>query len=196
MHILSQILLPILSLFTVIAVASTQAAASTADILYWPLTSAQPSLLARVSYDPTTLKSEVLSYSYSSLPVTAKPEEDVVRVGLYTSSPTDSKQKHWVGSLTSLSALVGEKEKGQTPTIRLHVGGKGEVYHVSVKTGSVEEAAAVAAKSGAGEGGDPAVVEVVAATTGPRPHLNRPVVVATPDGKGAEEVVEKTFFQK
>ena len=180
MLLLSQLILPLLSLLTVLVVASTPA--STADILYWPLTSAQPSLLARVSYDPTTLESDVLSYS-SSLPVKKSSSEDVVRVGLYTSSPTDP--KHWVGSLTSLSALAGGA--GHVPTIRLHLGAAGEVYHVSVKTSLLEEGAV-------SEGGDP-VVEVVAATAGPRPHLNRPVVVS-PDGKGSEEVVEKTFFQK
>lgn len=194
MHLLSQILLPLLSLLAVVVVASTSAstpaAPSTADILYWPLPSAQPSLLARVSYDPTTLKSDVLSYSQSLSGSEGKSKskstEDVVRVGLYTSSPNDP--KHWIGSLTSLSALGGAK--GQVPTIRLHVGEAGEVYHVSVKTVAVEDSAA-----GADAAAESPVVEVVTATAGPRPHLNRPVVVS-PDGKGSEEVVEKTFFQK
>lgn len=189
MHLLSQIILPLLSLLTVVVVASSSTPASTTDILYWPLTSTQPSLLARVSYDPTTLKSDVLSYS-SSLPVknpSSEDSQDVVRVGLYTSSPSDS--KHWVGSLTSLSALAGGAD--QVPTIRLHLGAVGEVYHVSVKKSALEEGAV---SEGAASGGDP-VVEVVSATAGPRPHLNRPIVVS-PEGQGSEEVVEKTLLQK
>lgn len=194
MHLLSQIILPLLSLLTVVVVASSSTPASTTDILYWPLTSTQPSLLARVSYDPTTLKSDVLSYS-SSLPVknpSSEDSQDVVRVGLYTSSPSDS--KHWVGSLTSLSALAGGAD--QVPTIRLHLGAVGEVYHVSVKKSALEEGAVSegAVSEGAASGGDP-VVEVVSATAGPRPHLNRPIVVS-PEGQGSEEVVEKTLLQK
>ncbi|CAG8905731.1 unnamed protein product [Penicillium nalgiovense] len=37
-------------------------ASLSADILYWPLGSPQPSVLAHISYDPASLKSDVVSY--------------------------------------------------------------------------------------------------------------------------------------
>ena len=74
------------------------------------------------------------------------------------------------------------------PTVQLHLGPRNEFYHVSVKLSSSLSSETSAAES------EP-VVELVPSTAGPRPHLNRPIVVS-PDGQGPQEVVEKTLFQK
>jgi hypothetical protein len=152
-----------LLIISVIADAST-------DVFYWPVGAAQPSVLARIAYDPASLKSELLSYH----PPT--DADGLIRVGLYTSTPTNSKQ--WIGSLVSAASLIGENQ----PTLRLHLGPASDVYHVSV-----------ASSTGAKVTGPQ--VELVSSQSGVQPHLNRPVVVS-PDGGNTEEVVEKSFLQK
>jgi hypothetical protein len=150
---------------------------STTEILYWPLGSTKPSILARVAYDPTSLKSNILTYN------PPKPDShadgDLVRLGLYTTTPTNPKQ--WTGSLVSLSSLTGG-----APTLRLHLGpgSESEVYHVSV-----------AAFEPLAQKGSEAAVELVVSEAGAQPHLNRPVVVRA-DGQSVEEVPEKTLIQK
>ncbi|CAG7946868.1 unnamed protein product [Penicillium salamii] len=110
------LLLSVLSLFN----AFTNALAT--DILYWPLGS-EPSLLARVSYDPTSLRSDVAFH-----PPALK--EDLVRIGIYTSAT------QWVGSLVSASSLIGN------PTFRLHLDSAHQVYHVSLSAESATAATA------------------------------------------------------
>lgn len=188
MHLHLQLILPILSLLALVVASSSPSSPfpphpSAADILYWPLASSQPSLLARVSYDPTSSSADVLSYSPPKS-TGSSGSEDFVRVGLYTSTPSDS--KHWVGTLASVHSLVDGA--GSKPTVQLHLGPQNEVYHVSVKFSSSLSSETSAAES------EP-VVELVPSTAGPRPHLNRPIVVS-PDGQGPQEVVEKTLFQK
>jgi hypothetical protein len=141
------------------------------DVYYWPIGAANPSVLARIVYDPASLKSELASYH----PPT-DTRDGLVRVGLYTSTPANSKQ--WIGSLVSVASLIGEDR----PTLRLHLGPPSDVYHVSV-----------ASSTGAKAAGPQ--VEVVSSQPGVQPHLNRPIVV-NPDGGNTEEVVEKSFLQK
>ncbi|KAJ5778558.1 hypothetical protein N7520_001804 [Penicillium odoratum] len=160
-----------LSLLGAISLLIASVIAESSDIFYWPVGSPQPSLLARVAYDPASLKSELLSYH----PPTSSSTDDLVRIGLYTATPSNPKQ--WSGSLVSLSALTGD---GQ-PTIRLHLGPAHELYHVSL-----------ASMSGKTSGPQ---VQLVSNEPGTQPHLNRPVVVS-PDGSNPEDVPEKTFFQK
>ncbi|GLI80057.1 hypothetical protein PoHVEF18_008405 [Penicillium ochrochloron] len=155
---------------------------STTEILYWPLGSTTPTTLARVAYDPTSLKSNILSYN----PPKPNPDShadglDLIRLGLYTATPSNPKQ--WSGSLVSLSSLTGAE---YAPTLRLHLGPgpKSEVYHVSV----------AAFEPVSQNGGEPSV-ELVVSEAGAQPHLNRPVVVR-PDGQSVEEVPEKTLIQK
>lgn len=157
---------------------------STTEILYWPLGSTQPSILARVAYDPTSLKSNILAYN----PPKPNPDhsassadDDLVRLGIYTTTPHNPKQ--WSGSLVSLSSLTGAE---YPPTLRLHLGPgpKSEVYHVSV-----------AASEPVSQKSSEPSVELVLSEAGAQPHLNRPVVVG-PDGQNAEEVPEKSLFQK
>ena len=182
----SPAILAVLTILVCFAVASSQPAA--ADILYWPVASPQPSTLARVSYNSTSLKSEVLSYSppvASGKPPSAEdPSGDLIRVGLYTSTPSDP--KHWVGTLTSLSSLAGGGN--QKPAIQLHLGPTHEVYHVSLRLSSLSSSNTTTVETNP-------VIELVRTETGPRPHLNRPIVV-NPDGQGPQEPIEKTFLQK
>jgi hypothetical protein len=158
----------ILSVFSLLLSVS----AFSTEILYWPVGSSQPSVLARVSYDPTSLKSDVVSYQ------PPKDKDGLVRVGLYTSTPTNNKQ--WVGSLVSLSSLAGNEQ----PTFRLHLGPANDVYHVSLSAPSVTQESASGPQ-----------VEIVSNESGTRPHLNRPVVVG-PDGQNPEQPEEKSLLQK
>lgn len=178
--------LAILAILVCFAVASSQPTA--ADILYWPVASPQPSTLARVSYNSTSLKSDVLSYSPPAVasgkpPSTEDPFGDLIRVGIYTSTP--SEPKHWVGTLTSLSSLTGGGN--QKPAIQLHLGPTQQVYHVSLRLSSSSSNTTTTET-------DPDI-ELVPTEAGPRPHLNRPIVV-NPDGQGPQEPIEKTFLQK
>ncbi|OJJ84891.1 uncharacterized protein ASPGLDRAFT_66355 [Aspergillus glaucus CBS 516.65] len=184
----SPIILPILSSLVLFVAAASSSEQAATDILYWPVASHQPSTLGRVSYDPTSLESNVLSYSPPAASRKTTDAEDhtdkLVRVGLYTSTPANPKQ--WVGTLTSLSSLTGVGDA--KPTIQLHLGPSNEVYRVSLRLSSSSSS------SDATEGIKPGV-ELVRTESGPRPHLNRPIVIS-PDGQGPQEVVEKTFFQK
>lgn len=162
------------SLLGALALLIVSVLADSSEILYWPVGAAQPSLLARIAYDPASLKSEVVSYH----PPTDAPT-DLLRVGLYTTTPTNPKQ--WTGSLVSFSSLTGDENP---PTFRLHLDPANTVYHVYLATSSD-----TAAKTTGPQ------VELVQSAPGTQPHLNRPVVVS-PDGQNTEEVVEKSFLQK
>ncbi|KAJ5806965.1 hypothetical protein N7474_010557 [Penicillium riverlandense] len=155
--------------FSLLATAS--ASSLSTDIFYWPVGAASPSVLARVTYDPVSLQSDLVSYT----PPSDKHRDELVRVGLYTSTPANPKQ--WVGSLVSGSSFAEHQ-----PALRLHLGPNSEVYHVAV----------AAAKASATA---PQVV-LVSNAAGTQPHLNRPVVVGPDYGQDTEQVVEKTFFQK
>lgn len=169
--------LPILLLLSFVSLALSQSI--TTDLFYWPLSAPKPALLARIAYDPTSLKPELLSYTPP--PVSEDlPDNQIVRVGLYTSTPASPNQ--WVGSLTSLAAL----REHDAPILQLHLGPSKEVYHVSVMSANVSTTSPSSSSP---------IVELVGPETGPRPHLNRPVVVG-PDGANPDEPVEKTFFQK
>lgn len=170
MHLLALLGAISLLLISCLADAST-------DLLYWPVGASQPSILARVTYDPATLSSEVVSYH----PPTDDARNNLVRVGLYTATATRPKQ--WTGSLVKSSSLNGH---GQHPTFRLHLGPANEVYHVSLAASSDSKTQAMASGPR---------VELVRSTPGTQPHLSRPVVVR-PDGENTEEVAEKSFLQK
>ena len=169
-------LLPLLLGAITLLITSTLATSlpSSTEIFYWPVGAAQPSVLARVAYDPTSLKSTVLAYN----PPKPNDADTLVRLGLYTATPTNPKQ--WTGSLVSLSSLAGAQH---APTLRLHLGPASEVYHVSL-----------AAFEPAAKTSEPRV-ELVVSESGPQPRLNRPVVVG-PDGQNPEEVPEKSLLQK
>ncbi|KAE8338943.1 hypothetical protein BDV24DRAFT_137230 [Aspergillus arachidicola] len=151
------------------------------DILYWPITSSEPSIFARVSYDPTSLESDVISYSP---PNAVQPESPaLVRIGLYTSNGIDPEQ--WTGTLTSWSAIA--ESDGQRPMLQLYLDSSNKVYHVALTLSLLESTVASNTTS--------PIMKIIPLEAGPRPHLNRPVVVS-PDGTNPEDVAEKTFFQK
>lgn len=147
---------------------------SATDIFYWPVGAPQPSVLARVAYDPAKLEPELLSYHPPSTP------QGLVRVGLYTATPTNPKQ--WTGGLVSGGLFTGDER----PTLRLHLGPRNEVFHVSVVATTVTTKKTRT---------DTPLVQIVPSGSGTQPHLNRPVIV-NPDGGNPEEVEEKTFLQK
>lgn len=185
----SAVLYVIFSLIVWTADSSSSALPATADILYWPLTSPQPSILSRVSYDPASLKSSILSYTPPQNAIGAEQSkvdyhtDDLVRIGLFTSTPANPKQ--WVGSLASLSALTSNRD--QKPTLQLHLGPNNQIYHASLSLSSSNNDNTSSTRD--------LDIELISNEAGPRPYLNRPVVVS-PDGTGTEEVAEKTFFQK
>jgi hypothetical protein len=173
----------VLSISLVLLFLSSVALASYApqlEILYWPVSNPQPSVLAHVSYDPASLKSDLIDYTP---PNAVETSEDLVRVGFYISTPSNPKQ--WVGTLTSLAALRGVNV--HKPTLRLHISPSNEVYSVSLASDSSVTASSSSV--------DNLHLQLVTDELGPRPLLNRPIVVG-PDGKNPEEVPEKTLFQK
>ncbi|KAL1979908.1 hypothetical protein VTN96DRAFT_4993 [Rasamsonia emersonii] len=169
------------------AVAQSTTLPASADVFFWPVASPQPSLLAQVAYDPSTLETSVLSYNppedANRTPVGGDGgAENLIRIGFFVPTPSNSKQ--WVGSLISRSSLAGEviTDDQSRPKLLLHLSPANELYHVSFTLPSNHSSSMLD-------------VDLVHADAGPRPHLNKPVVLG-PDGKDKEEVAEKTFFQK
>ncbi|KAJ5788076.1 hypothetical protein N7457_003066 [Penicillium paradoxum] len=156
------------ALALLIAVAN---ASLSTDILYWPIGSTQPSILAHLSYDPISMKSDIISYH----PPKVDQSDSLVRLGLYTSA---TNQKQWVGSLVSLSSLASE------PTFRLHLGPANEVYSVSLSASSITQHPTSGPQ-----------VNLIPNESGTSPHLNRPVVVR-PDGQNSDQPEEKSLLQK
>jgi len=180
--------------------ASTSTFPASAEIFYWPLAAPEPSLLARISYDPSTLESQVVSYTPPDAATRVRlrdeeGEEDLVRIGLFVDTTPANDAKRWVGSLTSWSSLVAvgnlkkkgsDNDNGENSSLLLHLGPSEELYHVSLsRTQSSSPSSASV----------PVAVDFARSEPGPRAQLNKPVVLG-PDGKGPEEVPEKSFFQK
>ncbi|KAL4888534.1 hypothetical protein BDV59DRAFT_188407 [Aspergillus ambiguus] len=170
-------LLLFLSLFLSLSLAQS----ITTDLFYWPLSAPKPSLLARIAYDPTTLKSDLLAYTPPALSNSEADTDQLVRVGLYTSTATSPSQ--WIGTLSSRAAL----REDHAPILQLRLGPSNEIYHVAVISAAISNVSPSTDKAPA--------VQLLLPEPGPRPHLNRPVVVG-PDGTNPDEPVEKTFLQK
>ncbi|KAG9379562.1 hypothetical protein A1F94_009918 [Pyrenophora tritici-repentis] len=97
----------------------------------------------------------------------------LLRVGL-----TDSVSGPWRGVLTSAASFSDQYHK----KFVIHVDDKGEPYHIGFRTrvkGSEEEVE----------------VEIVKKNDGPKPVLNKPIVLNA-DGKVDGKEPEKTFLQK
>ncbi|KAF2205008.1 hypothetical protein GQ43DRAFT_344654, partial [Delitschia confertaspora ATCC 74209] len=84
--------------------------------------------------------------------------------------------------LTSASTFTPSYKK----KFLLHVDEKGEVYHIGLST---------SARAQRSETEDEVEVEVVRRGAGPRPVLNKPVVLNR-EGRVEGKEVEKTFLQK
>lgn len=147
---------------------------NTIDVFAWPLSASTSQSLAQVSYTYPSLNVTVKSYTSPSLP----GNEELVRVGFYR-SPSES----WSGVATSSLNFGADRQK----TLRLHLDGQGEVYHIGF--GALPGTAAPSSDA------EQLLVEIVKQTPGPQPHLNKPVVVNA-DGQVDEKEPEKSFFQK
>lgn len=129
-----------------------------------------PIPLAQIEYDADTSTGILASYtppkgSYSS--------EQLLRVGL-----DDPSSSTWRGVVTSAASFADEYKKKFT----IHVDEKGEPYHIGFST------------SARGQGAE-AEVEIVRRGVGPKPVLNRPIVLNA-EGKIDSKEPEKTFLQK
>ncbi|PGH00492.1 hypothetical protein AJ79_08183 [Helicocarpus griseus UAMH5409] len=186
-----------LSLSALLSSASASSTLST-EIYYWPLSSSSsdPSSLAKISYDPSTLHATVDSYTPPTDTNTdTDNSNDLLRIGLYKE---DSSQ--FVSTLTSLSLFSNNlRHHQQQNTLLLHLDQNNKVYHATLipSTSSDTTRAATNGNKNSGKNGENTglKVEFVRSSPSPNPHLNRPVVLNA-DGNAPEEVVEKTFFQK
>lgn len=171
----------LLALSAPLIYASRSEYTDSAIISIQPLQSKEaPIQLAEVSYNPSTLSSEITNYIPPILEeILIDTTSQLLRVGIY--DPSLQKWKSSV-SVTSTSSF----EKGYSPTIVLSLGKQGEVIGVAVKSSMVD----------AGQTRDfgPKVM-VRGVVEGKKPELNRPVVL-NPEGKIEVEVPEKTLLQK
>lgn len=143
-----------------------------AKIFAWPLSAEEPQRLATVSY--TSTNASIKSYT----PPTIPPDDDIVRVGYFHNSG------EWSGVATSASNFAANKPK----TLQILVNQNGELYHLGFRPS--EPVSQGKGKSTVQD----FTVEVVQITPGPKPALNKPVVV-TADGEEEKEP-EKSFLQK
>lgn len=129
-----------------------------------------PIPLAQINYDAETTTGTLSSYTP---PTGSYSPDHLLRVGL-----GDIKTGHWRGVLTSGASFKDDFKK----KITLHIDEKGEPYHV----GFSSEPRGT---------GDEVEVEVVKREAGPKPALNRPIVLNA-EGKLDDKEPEKTFLQK
>ncbi|KAF2872225.1 hypothetical protein BDV95DRAFT_571796 [Massariosphaeria phaeospora] len=129
-----------------------------------------PIPLAQIDYDAATSAGSLTSYTP---PTGAFTPEHLLRICL-----TDSKSGSWRGVVTS-AASFGEQ---YTKKFTIHVDDKGEPYHVGFGTS-------------ARDAGDEIMIEIVKRGAGPKPVLNKPIVLNA-EGKLDDKEPEKTFLQK
>ncbi|TQS34263.1 hypothetical protein Golomagni_05361 [Golovinomyces magnicellulatus] len=171
-------------LATLNLVHATELAQKTATISFQPIGTDnwEPRTLATITFDSLSLDTELTFYEtplaselfYTDHP----PRSKYLRLGIY-----DVVNASWASSTTLTS-----KEnfaKGYSPTITINFDTEGEIIGVSVKGHRID----------AGETRDfGPKIKVVQMTKGPRPYLNRPVVLK--EGKVEEIIPEKSFLQK
>ncbi|KAJ4305208.1 hypothetical protein N0V90_000739 [Kalmusia sp. IMI 367209] len=129
-----------------------------------------PIPLVQISYDADQTTGTVVSYTP---PQGSYAPDHLLRIGIH-----DTKSGSWKGVVTSAASFAEEYKK----RFVVHVDDKGEPYHVGFG----------ASLKGAGEELE---VEVVKREAGPKPVLNKPIVLNA-DGKIDAKEPEKTFFQK
>lgn len=179
----------ILAYTTTVTLAATSLPFST-SIYSWPLASETPTLLAGISYDPTTLATSLDSYHS---PKTSGADNDLLRLGLYNKDT-----KEWTGTLTSLSSLPASSSdttaKNTTLTLHLSPSNPTEIYHVSLASSS-----SASTNANADNNDNPLQISLLRPTTGPIPQLSKPMAPkqAGANGQGEDgEEEEKTLFQK
>lgn len=133
--------------------------------------------LAEITYNPSTLSSELSNFEVPDIPSDSK----LARVGIYDAATSQWKSST---SVTSLDVFA----KGYAPTIVLSLDAQGDVIGVSLKGGAID--------AGQTRDFDPKV-KILKMGKAKVPALNKPKVVSEKAGAaGEEEVVEKTFLQK
>ncbi|KAH7413146.1 hypothetical protein BKA64DRAFT_660370 [Cadophora sp. MPI-SDFR-AT-0126] len=138
-----------------------------------------PVSLAEIKFNPSTLSSEIISYESPLFDDEEDLSSKLLRVGIY-----DPASASWKSSTSTTS--VETFAKGYAPTIVLNLDAQGGVIGVSCKSSSID----------AGQTRDfGPKVKVVKMKEGPKPFLNRPVVL-NPEGKVEEIPTEKTLLQK
>ncbi|KAK2760352.1 hypothetical protein FQN54_002422 [Arachnomyces sp. PD_36] len=177
---------PILSLLIIALTTSTTLAASlpfSTSIFTWPLTADKPTLLAEISYDPTTLTTSLNSY-HAPNPSSSSTDDNLTRLGLYNKDT-----KEWTGTLTSASSLSPPASDNSTLTLHLNPSKPEEIYHVSLSPSSTS--ATTESKLN-----DALQVALLRASAGATPQLSKPVAPKQggDDEQGEEE--EKTLFQR
>ncbi|KAJ8110767.1 hypothetical protein OPT61_g6473 [Boeremia exigua] len=126
--------------------------------------------LAHIEYDADQSVGTLASYTP---PTSSYSENHLIRVGI-----TDPKTGSWRGIVTSAASFADQYHK----KFIVHVDEKGEPYHVGLGTSA----------KGAGKEVE---VEIVKRNLGPKPVLNKPIVLNA-DGKLDSKEPEKTFLQK
>ncbi|KAF2086662.1 hypothetical protein K490DRAFT_66444 [Saccharata proteae CBS 121410] len=165
----------LLALLSLLALALAAPDTQTITIHQWPASAPASARepLARVTYNPLNSTASLLFYYSPSRP---GPASSLVRIGLKNPTPNTD----WAGIATSAATLSSQYKK----TLVLHADRAGNVFNVGLGATVRRE----------GENEVEVVVEKVKA--GPKPVLNRPVVLDE-NGKLADaKEPEKTFLQK
>ncbi|EOA82886.1 hypothetical protein ACJQWK_04463 [Exserohilum turcicum] len=129
-----------------------------------------PVPLAQIEYDADQSVGTLVSYTP---PAGSYSPDRLLRVGL-----ADAKSSSWHGIVTSAASFSEQYHK----KFVIHVDDKGEPFHVGLST---------AAKGSGSE----VEIEVLRKNTGPKPVLNKPIVLNA-EGKVGSDEPEKTFLQK
>lgn len=130
--------------------------------------SPRPVPLAQIDLDASTSTGTLSSYTP---PTGSYTPDHLLRIGL-------SDKKQWRGVVTSAASF----DQAYKKTFVIHVDEKGEPYHIGFGTSARGRE-------------DEVEVEVVKRAPGPKPALNKPVVLNA-DGKLDTKEPEKTFLQK
>lgn len=158
--------------------------------------------LAKIVYTYPSLNTTVNDYDLPSFTVPETPggpallaDDEVVKLGFYSGKIGD--EETWHGIATAAGSFKANRKK----TLKLHLDGKGKVWHVSFTSvpKAVEPVAKGKKAAAVGEvkhERDTLHVELLPVNKGAEPHLNKPVVV-NKDGKpDVPEEEPKSFLQK
>jgi hypothetical protein len=165
--LLSRLLvLPVAVASSVTLYVSSVQSSTSADTAIIP----SPIPLAQIEYDVDQSVGTLASYTP---PTGSYSRDHLLRIGL-----TDPQDGSWRGIITSAASFSDEYHK----KFVIHVDDKGEPFHVGFSTSA----------KGSGDGPE---VEVVKRNVGPKPVLNKPIVLNA-EGKLDGKEPEKTFLQK
>jgi len=188
------------TLIAILSLALLTLAQKSIDIYAWPVGAESPiaTPYAGISYTSTSPNGTLITFNRDlSLP----QDSSLVRLGYYASSAKTPQS--WTGIAVPASNFHPDAEK----TLRLWVDSAENVYGLNF-AGVVPAAPTKVAKGKKGKKDkkkkeepvvqckrEELVVEVVRQVAGPKPVLNRPVVLNA-QGKVDEKVEEKSFLQK